>query len=263
MIDTSEHGKQATPSGAPGGVSVCGLSDVGRVRELNEDNWHWEGVDDDTVVYAVADGMGGHDRGEVASHIAVETLFIAARAALGETADRDVTALRELMRNAVQTANRAVVTAGEENDSNMGTTLTCGLVYKGQEAVVANVGDSRAYLLRDGKLKAISQDHSLVAYLVQLGELTAEEARTHPSGNILVRSIGSMPEVEVDVYHLEVKAGDWIMVCSDGLWGELPDSDILDIMTSNAAPEDACKALVDRANEAGGRDNTTLVIVAV
>lgn len=263
MTDTSEQGNEETPAGGADGVSVCGLSDVGRVRELNEDNWHWEGLDEDTVLYAVADGMGGHDRGEVASQVAVDTLFVAAREALGESDARDVTALRELMRNAVQTANRAVVSAGEANDSNMGTTLTCGLVYKGQEAVVANVGDSRAYLLRDGKLKAISQDHSLVAYLVQLGELTAEEARTHPSGNILVRSIGSMPEVEVDVYHLEVKSGDWIMVCSDGLWGELPDTDILDIMTSNAAPEDACKALVDRANEAGGRDNTTLVIVAV
>jgi len=261
MSDSSDKSKQQTPP--TNGVSVCGLSDVGRVRELNEDNWHWAVMDDDTVLYAVADGMGGHDRGEVASQIAVETLFSAAKEALAEAPDREVSTLRELLRQSVQTANRAVVSAGEENDSNMGTTLTCGLLYKGTEAVVANVGDSRAYLLREGKLKTISQDHSLVAYLVQLGELTAEEARTHPSGNILVRSIGSMPEVEVDVYHLEVQSGDRLMLCSDGLWGELPDADILDIMTSRTAPEEACQALVDRANEAGGRDNTTLVIVDV
>ena len=259
MTDDSNTQDQAPETN---GVSVCGLSDVGRVRELNEDNWYWESVDDDTVLYAVADGMGGHDRGEVASQIAVDTFFSAAKEGLGTLTDHEVSTLREMLRGAVQTANRAVVTAGEENDSNMGTTLTCGLLHK-QDAVLANVGDSRAYLLRDGKLRVISQDHSLVAYLVQLGELTAEEARTHPSGNILVRSIGSMPEVEVDVYHVAVQAGDRLMLCSDGLWGELPDADILDIMTAKSAPQDACQALVDRANEAGGRDNTTLVIVDV
>lgn len=171
MSDSSDKSKQQTPP--TNGVSVCGLSDVGRVRELNEDNWHWAVMDDDTVLYAVADGMGGHDRGEVASQIAVETLFSAAKDALAAAPDREVSTLRELLRQSVQTANRAVVSAGEENDSNMGTTLTCGLLYKRTEAVVANVGDSRAYLLREGKLKTISQDHSLVAYLVQLGELTA------------------------------------------------------------------------------------------
>ena len=119
------------------------------------------------------------------------------------------------------------------------------------------------YLLREGKLKAVSQDHSLVAYLVQLGELTAEEARTHPSGNILVRSIGSMPEVEVDVYHVEVKQGDWIILCSDGLWGEISDADIQTILRDNGEPQVACKALVDRANEEGGRDNSTLIIARV
>ena len=261
MTDSSKQGKEHTPT--TNGVAVCGLSDVGRVRELNEDNWHIEPLDDDMLLYAVADGMGGHDRGEVASQIAVDTLFTAAKDAFSGVPDYEVTTLREMLRQAVQTANRAVVTAGEENDSNMGTTLTCGLLYKGREAVVANVGDSRAYLLRDGDLRAISQDHSLVAYLVQLGELTAEEARTHPSGNILVRSIGSMPEVEVDVYHVAVQAGDRIMICSDGLWGELPDADIQEIMTTNTVPLDACQALIDRANEAGGRDNTTLVIVDV
>ena len=242
---------------------VGGLSDVGRVRELNEDNWHWEPLSDDMVLYAVADGMGGHDRGEVASQVAVETLFVAARERLAVTESREIPALRELLRESVQTANRAVVSAGEENDSNMGTTLTCCLLYQDKHAVVANVGDSRAYLLRDGDLNAISQDHSLVAYLVQLGELTAEEARTHPSGNILVRSIGSMPEVEVDVYYVEVQENDWLMLCSDGLWGEISDADIRQILADNAEPQDACQALVDKANDAGGRDNTTLIIVQV
>ncbi|MCO4768492.1 MAG: Stp1/IreP family PP2C-type Ser/Thr phosphatase [Deltaproteobacteria bacterium] len=243
--------------------AVGGLSDVGRVRELNEDNWFWAPLDEELVLYAVADGMGGHDRGEVASQVAVEQLFVAARAGLATLTTREIPALRDMLREAMQTANRAVVTAGEENDSNMGTTLTCSLVYKDSDAVVANVGDSRAYLVREGRLKPISQDHSLVAYLVQLGELTAEEARTHPSGNILVRSIGSMPEVEVDVYHVEVQRGDRIMICSDGLWGEISDADIQTLMKDNPLPQDACQALVDRANDEGGRDNTTLIVVEV
>lgn len=242
---------------------VGGLSDVGRVRELNEDNWRWDPLDEDLVLYAVADGMGGHDRGEVASQVAVDTLFEAAREGLASLDSREIPALRDLLRDSMQKANRAVVAEGEANDSNMGTTLTSSLVYKGSDAIVANVGDSRAYLLRDGSLKTISQDHSLVAYLVQLGELTVEEARTHPSGNILVRSIGSMPEVEVDVYHVEVQQGDWVMLCSDGLWGEISDADIQTILQENDEPQDACKALVDRANDEGGRDNSTLIIVRV
>jgi serine/threonine protein phosphatase PrpC len=263
--EVSKQGASNEQGGLKGRVapSVGGLSDVGRVRELNEDNWFWDPLDEDLVLYAVADGMGGHDRGEVASQIAVDTLFKAARDGLSKLSGRDVPALRDLLREAVQQANRAVVAAGEANDSNMGTTLTCALIHKASDAIVANVGDSRAYLLREGKLKAVSQDHSLVAYLVQLGELTAEEARTHPSGNILVRSIGSMPEVEVDVYHVEVKQGDWIILCSDGLWGEISDADIQTILRDNGEPQAACRALVDRANEEGGRDNSTLIIARV
>jgi len=240
--------------------SVGGLSDVGRVRELNEDNWRWERFSGDVALYAVADGMGGHDRGEVASQIAIETLFSATKERLAGLGQLDVSALREALRDAVQRANRAVVAAGDAQDSNMGTTLTCALV-RGTDAVIGNVGDSRTYLLRGEKLRSISQDHSLVAYLVQLGELTAEEARTHPSGNILVRSIGSMPKVEVDVYHVALQPGDRLLCCSDGLWGEMSDADIRGILLENEDNQQACRALVERANEAGGRDNSTLVIV--
>jgi len=242
---------------------VGGLSDVGRVRELNEDNWHWEPLDGEIVLYAVADGMGGHDRGEVASQIAVESLFEHAGERLAEVKKRDVRSLRDMLRDSMQSANRAVVSAGEEQDSNMGTTLCAAMTFGDNDALIANVGDSRAYLVRESKLYPISRDHSLVAYLVQLGELTSEEARNHPSGNILVRSIGSVPEVEVDLYHLELQTGDRIMLCSDGLWGELPDDKLLEIMNDNSNPQDACRALVDAANDSGGRDNTTLIVVNV
>ena len=252
-----------TLDSVPHPPGVGGLSDVGRVRELNEDNWHWEPLDGEVALYAVADGMGGHDRGEVASQIAVESLFKVAGEKLVDVSTRDVRSLRDMLRDSMQSANRAVVTAGEEQDSNMGTTLVSAMTFGTKDALIANVGDSRAYLVRESKLYPVSRDHSLVAYLVQLGELTAEEARNHPSGNILVRSIGSVPEVEVDLYHLEIQAGDRIMICSDGLWGELSDPRIQEIMNDNLNPQDACRALVDAANDSGGRDNTTLIVVNV
>lgn len=240
---------------------MFGLSDVGRVRELNEDNWFWEPLDGSLVLYAVADGMGGHDRGEVASRVAIEGLFDAARQRVRTLKDRDPNTLRELLREAVQSANRAVVRTGEENDSNMGTTLCAALVSEERLGVFANVGDSRAYMLRGDELMQVSQDHSLVAYLVQLGELSAEAARNHPSGNILVRSIGSQPEVEIDVYVREVQSGDRLMLCSDGLWGEASDEEIRTSLLVHEHPEAACRALVDTANNHGGRDNTTLIVV--
>lgn len=245
-----------------GPARVGGLTDVGRVRELNEDNLHWEDLDSDTSLYAVADGMGGHDRGEVASQVAVESLFTAARRGLADVEERDPMILRELMREFVQTANRSVVAKGEEHESNMGTTLCAALVHEDQ-AIVANVGDSRAYLMRGGELSRISQDHSLVGFLETLGELTPEEARNHPSGNILVRSIGSVPEVEIDVYHLQTEPGDRLMICSDGLWGEVEDHELAEVMGSNEDSQQACVDLVNLANEHGGRDNTTLVVVTI
>lgn len=267
VVDVEPETVAPTTSETIDGVShppgVGGLSDVGRVRELNEDNWHWEPLDGEVALYAVADGMGGHDRGEVASQIAVESLFKVAGEKLVDVGTRDVRSLRDMLRDSMQSANRAVVTAGEEQDSNMGTTLVSAMTFGTKDALIANVGDSRAYLMRESKLYPVSRDHSLVAYLVQLGELTAEEARNHPSGNILVRSIGSVPEVEVDLYHLEIQAGDRIMICSDGLWGELSDPRIQEIMNDNLNPQDACRALVDAANDSGGRDNTTLIVVNV
>jgi len=243
--------------------AVAGLSDVGRVRELNEDNWHWAPLDRGLTLYAVADGMGGHDSGEVASQLAVEGLFAASRNGVKDLSQPACEDLQALLRNSFEEANRAVVNMGVEQDSNMGTTLCAILVNDSNDVVVGNVGDSRIYLLRDGALSQISQDHSLVAFLVQLGELTEEEARDHPSGNILVRSIGSMQDVEVDLFHLKSQTGDRILLCSDGLWGEVNDEELLSLLLSNESPGDACAALIEAANDNGGRDNSTLIVVNV
>ncbi len=242
---------------------VAGLSDVGMVRELNEDNWYWGSLNESLTLYAVADGMGGHDSGEVSSELAVETLFRSSRDRLSQMDSDNEVALRDLLRGSFEEANRTVVTTGMDQESNMGTTLCAILVNENNDVVAGNVGDSRIYLLRDGELSQISQDHSLVAFLVQLGELSDEEARDHPSGNILVRSIGSVIDVEVDLFHVKSKSGDRLLLCSDGLWGEIPDDELATILTDIENPEEACSALIEVANGNGGRDNSTLIIVDV
>ena len=243
--------------------TVAGLSDVGMVRELNEDNWYWGSLNKSLTLYAVADGMGGHDSGEVASELAGATLFNSSRDRLSQMEGDDEVALRELLRGSFEEANRTVVTTGMEQESNMGTTLCAILVNENNDVVAGNVGDSRIYLLRKGELSQISQDHSLVAFLVQLGELSDEEARDHPSGNILVRSIGSVLDVEVDLFHLKSQSGDRLLLCSDGLWGEIPDDELARILTDIENPGEACTALIETANGNGGRDNSTLIVVDV
>ncbi len=244
-------------------IAVASATDEGRIRELNEDSLRWGDVSSGLALYAVADGMGGHDRGEVASSLAVETLFEVTSTGLEKLDTYSVESLGQVLRSAFQQANRAVVDCGKTNDSNMGTTLCTALMYQGTEVFVANVGDSRCYLLRENHLTQVTRDHSLVAYLVQMGELTREQARTHPSGNILVRSVGSTPEVEIDIFHLPVYRGDTLLLCSDGLWGEIPDDDICKVMVESESPQAACNGLVELANRNGGKDNITAIIVTV
>ena len=260
--DTSED-TEAAATVDERDLVVAGTSDPGQVRELNEDSWRWEAFSDEFALCAVADGMGGHDRGEVASKLAIETLFAEAQKRFESATDFNVQSLKRLLRSSFRNANRSVLECGRENESNMGTTLTTTLVYRMTEALLANVGDTRAYLLRDGSLEQITRDHSLVAYLVQMGELTREQARTHPSGNILVRSVGSTDDVDIDIFHVSLDPGDRLLLCSDGLWSELPDEDLLNLMMDNPDPQAACEALTVHANAEGGRDNITCLVVAV
>ncbi|MDP7115180.1 MAG: Stp1/IreP family PP2C-type Ser/Thr phosphatase [Myxococcota bacterium] len=246
-------------------LNMAGGTDPGQVRELNEDSWRHEVFAEDFAIAAVADGMGGHDRGEVASSLAIETLFLEAqqRHTKAKAKGFNVQNLKRLLRSSFSLANRSVLECGRENESNMGTTLTTTLVYRMTEALLANVGDTRAYLLRDGALEQITRDHSLVAYLVQMGEITREQARTHPSGNILVRSVGSTDDVDIDIFHITLNPGDRILLATDGLWSELPDEEILTLMETNPDPQEACQAMIDAANAEGGKDNITCVVVSV
>jgi protein phosphatase len=224
-------------------------TDVGRVREGNEDAYL---VDDATGLVAVADGMGGHRAGEVASATALEAL----RAAI--TSGRP-------LRESIEDANDAVFTKSRTDQDlhGMGTTLTAGTLVAGGTLLVGHVGDSRAYLLHDGELRQITEDHSLVEELVREGRLTADEAAVHPQRSIITRALGLDLAVEVDVYPVELAPGDRLLLCSDGLTGMVQPDDIAATLRRESDPHRAAAQLVDLANHAGGEDNITVVVVAV
>ncbi|MEY3655796.1 MAG: hypothetical protein RL114_154 [Actinomycetota bacterium] len=228
-------------------------TDVGMVRQQNEDAFHAE-----ENLYIVADGMGGHNAGEVASALAVTTVRSGARMGI-RTADQ----FREL----VQQANTAIYTASldDSTQSGMGTTLTAAAVVPGEEPriLVANVGDSRTYLFRGGVLSRLSVDHSYVQELVNEGIITPEEARVHPRRNIVTRAMGIDRSVQVDVFSHLVRTGDRLVLCSDGLVDEVADVDITRILTEHSDPQETAEALVMVANANGGRDNTTVIVLDI
>lgn len=234
-----------------------GVSERGRVRLQNEDSYscltfkEWS-------LFVVADGMGGHDAGEVASRIAVETVC----REISEGMKRRNPELLGLVEHAVQQANNKVNREGAVKGSNMGTTLSLALLT-GDTASVANVGDSRVYWLESGVLTQITQDHSLVASLVKAGELTKEGARNHPRSNILFRTVGRPERIAVDTFQIALKKGGILMLCTDGLWGEVSDESIRDVLASHDDARSAGEHLVSTANEQGGKDNITAVVVRV
>lgn len=225
------------------------ITNVGRVRDHNEDS-----VLAEAPLFAVADGMGGHEAGEIASNIAIEQLLAYAPS----TPDAPA-----LMR-AVKQANAAIIQASKENIGRvgMGTTMTAALIDNGR-AVIAQVGDSRAYLLRSGRLVQVTQDHSVVATMVRSGSLSESEARIHPQRNVITRALGSDPHVIIDTYEYETLRGDRWLLCSDGLSGPVDDEHLELILNSERDPRLCVEKLVDAANAAGGNDNITAIIIDV
>ena len=222
---------------------------VGRVRQVNEDSYLAV-----PPLFVVADGMGGHGAGNVASRIAIEEMTACA-------------ALRPLFAEAVLTAlehaNRYIIERDEAN--RMGTTVTglAGIEAKGGDhLMVFNVGDSRVYRLAGRRLKQLTVDHSEVQQLVMAGVITSEQARTHPRRNVVTRALGSDAGQHPDHWQLPVVSGERYLICSDGLFGELPDSAIAPLLAAGD-PQQAAEALVTAANQAGGRDNVTAVVVDI
>ena len=224
-------------------------TDVGCVRDHNEDSLLVA-----PPLFAVADGMGGHAAGEVASEIAITVL--------GEKAPHtpDAAALGR----AVEDANHAVILAANEKRgrAGMGTTITAAVLQK-DRLVIAQVGDSRAYLLHQGRLQQLTRDHSLMADMIEAGRLTPEEARTHPNRSVITRALGSDPRMVPDLYEITVETGDRLLLCSDGLSSMVEDSAIESTLARTRDPQRCASMLVNEAIAAGGYDNVTVVVVDV
>jgi PPM family protein phosphatase len=239
------------------------MSDVGLVRSLNEDNWGWIHLGGDINLFVCADGMGGHDKGEVASQMAVEILCREARARLAKAPDVTPERLENLLEESFQLGNNGIKEHSEILRNDMGTTMVAAMIQDNRLAYVANVGDSRGYLLREEMLHQVTRDHSLVARMVEQNRITKEESRTHPHANILLRTVGTERNVDIDIFSVELDKGDRILLCSDGLWGEVEDEDIESILNHYADPRIACRELIRAAHHGGGKDNITVVLITV
>jgi PPM family protein phosphatase len=246
-------------------VQAYGLTHVGRQRQHNEDSFLVEGT---ARLFLVADGMGGHAAGEIASRIAVDSIseFIL------HTKEDDGTwphaydekfkrSTNRLMA-AVRMANTRVLEAMRKDARlrGMGTTVVACLA-DGDIMSFAHVGDSRAYLIRDNALSRITNDHSWVFEQVQAGMLTEAEAEKHPLRNVITRALGGALQVNPDASEMEARPGDVYLLCSDGLTGMVPEDEILRVVTESDTIEDACQKLIDTANERGGLDNITAILV--
>jgi len=241
---------------------AAGISDVGLKRELNEDSWGKAELllSDGTPcgLYIVADGMGGHEGGEIASSITVQTIT---NQFYDIPPELDDNAIESWLERVTNVANEAVIQEqGDQSRSEkMGSTLVMALVTEGK-AHIANVGDSRAYLLNQ-KITKITADHSLVERLIELGQITPVEARTHPQRNVIYSTIGDAEKMQVDLYSQILQPEERLLLCSDGLSGMIEDDAILEISEKHSDPQQACTALIEAAKEGGGKDNITAIIV--
>jgi PPM family protein phosphatase len=285
-------------------LTAADKTDVGKQRDQNEDCAYKRvesSEEGDRGLFIVADGMGGYKAGEVASRLAVETISKALdsffkplpdqptikldTASLDKTVKQSltsaeqpatqktrkltetvvVTAVEEQLKVAIQQANKAILRYGEQQSTarGLGSTVTVALIQNDQ-AYIANVGDSRTYLLRDKHLEPLTRDHSLVARLVESKQIEPEDVYTHPQRNLIYRSLGAgHKSIEVDIFHEALQAGDTLLLCSDGLWEMVRKQDLENVLDEQSSPQKICDMLIDMANANGGEDNITAVVVHV
>lgn len=247
------------------GWQIASLTDVGLKREINEDNMlMWEAESDELGaygLYVVADGLGGHVAGEIASQLAVDAIqqrleTVPPLSASGQNS------LEEWLKETAKAANEAILRHQQEDDEvkKMGSTVVMALLT-GRTARVINVGDSRAYRLNHQKIEQISTDHSLVERLVQIGQITREEARTHKQRNVIYSTLGEKQRMEIGYYEIELSSNDRLLLCSDGLSEKVPDELMLYISRSETDLGVVAQLLVEAAKQAGGDDNITVVMI--
>ena len=253
-------------------VRIGAATNTGVVRDHNEDSMFALDLTLNNTslahtwgLYIVADGMGGHAAGEVASGLAIRgaaevVLAEYLAGAIDVNSPYDEAKSKEVVRNAVLQANKYVLGEAKSRGNDMGTTITMALVVD-DRAIIGNVGDSRTYLFRDGQLQRISKDHSLVMRLVELGQISEDDIYTHPQRNAVLRSLGDKAEIEVDIFSQRLRPGDALFLCSDGQWEMTHNPDMAQLITANDDPQQACDALIAAANKAGGEDNITAVLV--
>jgi serine/threonine protein phosphatase PrpC len=269
---TSTEAEGIEESAASGAFRVGWITDTGMVRDHNEDGLFVFVSEQESAesvppfgLFVLADGMGGHKSGELASAMASRTVaaHLLSQVYLsllqGEERVSTQPSLTEVLAEAITAANRAV----NLSLPGSGTTLTCGMIL-GSRLFIGHVGDSRAYLRSaEGEIRLLTNDHSMVNKLVEIGQLTKEEAAVHPQRNMLYRAVGQGAALDVDVVSYSLHSYDQIFLCSDGLWGLLSDEEIWDVILSAPDPTQACARLTEAANAAGGNDNITAILVEV
>jgi serine/threonine protein phosphatase PrpC len=248
-------------------IQAYGRTDVGRRRKVNEDSFL---VSPETSLYAVCDGMGGHNAGEVASRMAIETIaaFITRSAVEKEITwpwglDANLSFDANRLKTAIRLANARVFQAADNREelTGMGTTVVTALV-SGDTMTVGSAGDSRCYLVRNGELKQLTRDDSWVSAALGEGILNSDDVERHPLRNVITKAVGARDAIDLDVLEHDLKPGDVVLLCSDGLHGMIGDQEIARILESSPGSlEEASARLVDAANEAGGRDNVTVVLL--
>ena len=241
------------------------LTDVGRTRKIDEDSILTAdlsfGVNSESskfLLLAVADGMGGHAKGEEASKIALNAI---SRSVIPDLLND--TPFTELLEKGIQNANQDILdyTTKHPESRGMGTTSVCAIV-KGNEVNLANVGDSRAYVISDDEIRRVTKDHSYVQSLVDAGKITEEESREHPQKNVIERAVGIDTSIEADTMRLTLGSDESLLLCCDGVIAHLPDDDIHKIIRDSPDPQTACQEIVDMANKRGGSDNISLIILS-
>lgn len=241
-------------------MDYSGLTDKGNVRPQNQDAFYCDSAaDGKKTVLLVCDGMGGAKGGNVASELAVAVFKAEVQKLI--KADTDAFELGDILTQIVSSANAAVFQLSRSSDMlmGMGTTLV-GAVVSDSEAVVVNVGDSRCYIISHGEIRQITKDHSLVENMVDRGDITREQSRTHPNKNLITRAVGTLERVESDVFTVHVDSGDYLVLCSDGLSNELTDDEIKKEILSADTVSEGCERLMGRVLSGNARDNVTVVL---
>lgn len=243
-------------------MEAWGLTDVGNVREQNQDSYRIVPLAAETILAVVCDGMGGAKSGNVASRLACEVFSEEVRRSF--RVEMTPAEMREMLRTAAHLANASVFEHSQlsEEFAGMGTTLVSALM-RPETAVVLNIGDSRAYLLNSDGVRCITTDHSLVELMVQRGELTPEQAKNHPGKNLITRAVGTEKQVTADVFCVPLRKGDNLLLCTDGLSNQMADQEILFEVVHGIRKDDCCQRLLEIAKSRGAPDNVTSVLIAL